>query len=316
MHLACRIVLVIHVTTRPVAKGETENMGYGQVHLRGVASMLAATAIIGLAGAGCGGTSSSSSAPFGAAPSQSPRPGPTTGRVWIMSNEVYNAAIADPQTASALKGSTIYVHTISGVVSGPPQGVQVVPVMKFTSLAVMRGAIADAKIPSDVHVLAYDNEDWNRTPANERLDPANSYLQAAQLAHAHGYKFEATPGWIPGYAGVPTPGQGRRPSAADIDPAIASVTDLLDIQAQLPAWQHDPAAYVAWVKPIAQAAKNANPNLIVVSGLVARDGISASAILALAKASEPYVQGWWLNVDEPASANQVTANQFISQLAP
>ena len=247
--------------------------------------------------------------------SASPTSPTASKRYWIMSTGVYENMIAVPQVVSALQGSVIYVNdSFNATLPKAPTGIDVIPDVKYTSFAKMSAAISAKSISASFHTLGYDNEDWNETPANERLNPTQYYLQAAQLAHSNGYQFLATPGWIPGYTGVPTPGQTARPSAAQIDPAIASVTDILDIQAQLQQWQGNPQEYLQWVEPIAEAVRAANPNVIILSGLVARSSVSAEQMLALAKASEPYVQGWWLNCDTVSDYS--TAQSFLEQLGP
>jgi hypothetical protein len=208
-----------------------------------------------------------------------------------------------PADRRALVGSVVYALSARGLApTRAVRGIDVVPTMVFTSEAVLASDLARGAIPTDVRAILYDNEDWSQTPAGERANPVRAYKAAASLAHAHGLFVVATPGWLPGYRGVPTPGVSARPSVTAILPAIAPDVDVVDVQAQELSFESSPSAYLGWVAPLAEAVRRANPRAIVVSGISTYPlggPASVAQLLAVARSSERVVRGWWLNVPPP-----------------
>ncbi len=221
-------------------------------------------------------------------------------RVWIMTSKVFDAMAGNRQAAAALAGSVIYVTSARVTVPVDLHDVDVIPTMDFTSEATLASKVDSGSLPHAVRAVMYDNEDWPATPPDERLDPTHFYELAGKVAHAHGLQLVATPGWIPGYKGGPvTPGMTVRPVASAIIPAIAPYADVIDIQAQEFRLQSNLRAYLAWIAPIAKAAKAANPKVIILSGLSATPAggqATPQQLLDIAKGTEGVVQGWWLNV--------------------
>lgn len=246
-------------------------------------------------------------------------------RVWLLTLQVLDHLEAVPTDREALSGSVVYALSAKGLaptVATP--GVDVVRTMVFTSAAKLSRDLASGLIPTGVRAVLYDNEDWSLTPPSERANPVVAYEEAARLAHEHGLFVVATPGWLPGYRGVPTPGVVARPSVTAILPAIAPDVDVVDIQAQELRFESSPSAYLAWVAPLAEAVRKAKSSVVVVSGLSTNPlgGLaSASQLLAVARASEGVVRGWWLNVPPPGPhragpPRYGVAEAFVSALGP
>lgn len=226
--------------------------------------------------------------------------GATHKRVWLLSVTVLDRLSSDPAARLGLAGSEIYALSATG--QSPTEalpGITVVLTMRFTSEALLAQTLARHGLPRAVRAVAYDNEDWSLTPADERLEPIHYYRLAARLARDHGLQFVATPGWVPGYHGIATRGARSRPTAADIVPAIAPCANVVDIQAQEYRLESSPSQYLAWVRPIATAARHANRDVIIVAGLSTNPlggPVTSEQLVRVARTSQGVVQGWWLNV--------------------
>lgn len=235
-----------------------------------------------------------------AVPTQGAKVGATHRRVWLLTVVVLDRLSSDPAARLGLAGSEIYAISARGQSpEGALPGITVVPTMRFTSEALLAQTLARNALPRGVRAVAYDNEDWSLTPADERLEPIHYYRLAARLAREHGLQFVATPGWVPGYHGIVTRGASSRPTAAAIVPAIAACANVVDIQAQEYRLESSPSQYLAWVRPIAIAARHANPDVIVVSGLSTNPlggPVTSQQLVRVARASQGVVQGWWLNL--------------------
>ncbi len=241
-----------------------------------------------------------------------------------MTLALFNQISGDSSALNALEGSTVYVTNNRGIIPSSSNTTQlhVIPTMNFTSEATLERAISQKLIPTGIKAILYDNEDWSQTPVDERLNPIEHYRLAANLAHANHYQFVATPGWIPGYHGIITPGMTVRPSAATILPAIASGADVVDIQAQKYTLESNLSAYLSWIEPIAKSIRAANPKAIIISGISTNPlggTVDASQLAAIAKRSESIVQGWWLNVPTPSAKRTgaplyALGEQFLSEL--
>jgi hypothetical protein len=68
-------------------------------------------------------------------------------------------------------------------------------VLNEASISDIKQAI-DIEIPQSsvrVDYIMYDNEGWDKTPLHEQVDPAGSTNRAADIVHAAGYDFAASP---------------------------------------------------------------------------------------------------------------------------
>ncbi|HET9098226.1 MAG TPA: hypothetical protein VFN51_01260 [Candidatus Saccharimonadales bacterium] len=214
---------------------------------------------------------------------------PKAQRYWIMDAPVIKELASNPEVNKTLINDTIFVPVKKDLqIVKQLSGLRIVPVESFSSEAQLARAIQTNSISSSIKVLLYDNEDWALTPQLEQANLVSYYQRAASLAHSHGYLLIGTP-------------VSKVNSQAAIQ--IAPYVDVLDIQSQYD--QASATNYAQHVLPLAEGARQANQNLIILSGLSTNPpaGIpTAQQLLADALTVTKYVQGYWLNVPTPGAA--------------
>lgn len=214
---------------------------------------------------------------------------------WIMGHNAFNSIIADPVAASRLKNDVIYL--ISG---SPVPGYNIVPTIDVQDVTKMASAIS--KRAAYVKAVLYDDEDWSFTPVNQIDSVAHviaSYQQASQLTHSAGLELIGTPALditnILKPVG-PCGTESWQKYLCDDLPGIAGqYSDIIDIQAQ--SQIQNTSNFMGLIQQAASAASSANPNIITLAGLSTCAGRpTASQIATGAIESNPYVNGWWMNV--------------------
>ena len=152
--------------------------------------------------------------------------------------------------------------------------------MAWGSHARFAADVEAGAIPGDVRVAMYDPEGWERTPADERLDPIGSIRRFSTLARSKGLEVMITPHanlvTVPGSPHAPRGDETREQAylRSGIVEAAAEYADVVETQAQR--MQHDPNAYRAFVADTAELARSVNPDVRVISGLSTHPGYPAT----------------------------------------
>lgn len=196
------------------------------------------------------------------------------GTRWVVVTGTIRAiAEIDPDLASRVFGTT---DTIAlGGWPGATNG------RAWASLSAFAADVEAGAISEDVRVVMYDPERWERTPPDERLDPIGSIGAFGSLARSRGYAVIVTPHAnlveVPGSRHAPRAGESREDAylRSGIVEAAAENADVVETQAQR--MQSDPKAYRALVAETARAARAANPDVRVLSGLSTHPGYPATA---------------------------------------
>jgi hypothetical protein len=170
------------------------------------------------------------------------------------------------------------------------------------SLAAFAADVDAGSIPGDVRVVMYDPEGWERTPPDERLDPVGSIEAFGSLARSRGYAVIVTPHAnlveVPGSRHAPRAGESREHAyvRSGIVEAAAANADVVETQAQR--MQNEPKAYRAFVAETARAARAANPDVRVLSGLSTHPGYPATAemLAEAARSVRDVVDGHYLSL--------------------
>jgi len=223
-----------------------------------------------------------------------------TKEYFIMSSKVLNEMVINQKVFNNLKNDTIYVLLSSkNPLSSRSKKLHLVLTAYFTSEASFNQAIDDHTISPVVKAVVYDNEPWIYTPSVEQQNPLLYYQKASILCHQNNYIFIATP-------------VIKNKSDKSFFSAIAKLSNVLDIQSQYD--QAVSSVYANHVIPLAEAARQANSKLIILSGLSTNPAAgvpTVNQLLADARAVQKYVQGYWLNI--PATPAFCKTHTFHSR---
>ena len=224
---------------------------------------------------------------------------------------------ADPALAKQLiAGPGVYAYEQSN--GYPPLPAGVTPVQLFFSNADFQSAVSGKQIIPGVQWVADDPEMWPQTPQAEQQAPLTYMQQFARTASAHGLNTVLVPGrdlmLVPGA----TCGQqqGQTISQAYVScglPGAAAYSRIYVIQGA--AIETDLTALTQLVQTASAAARQANPNVIVIVSLASAPNGSPVGYTALnqaARAVLPYVQGFELN-STPATDSRMIS--FLHALA-
>jgi plastocyanin len=215
-----------------------------------------------------------------------------------------------------------------------PVGWTTTPYVSYGSYARFADDVAGGT-PPEAPVVMYDPEKWNRdlpsdlragapdpaaiqTPGDEQRHPAKYMRLFGELAHELGYRVIITPGLnlvdVEGAHCVRRPGE--RAVAAylrcRLARSAAAAADEIDVQFQ--AEECNTTLYAADLRDAARQARNANPQVKVLSGLSTGWCVpSGLKLLAAHLAVEGVVAGHFLAV---FPAGQVAGGDFLNLLAP
>lgn len=215
---------------------------------------------------------------------------------WILTKAALNALTADPHARARLSGAQVF-EILTGN-ERPATAVPVVPTMSFKSFTDLDDTLSRGTLRPDIRAVIYDAEHWSKTPDDEQRDPATFYQRAAQLAHAHGLIFIATPAMDLVNAGG---GKAADPAAAFVQRRIgaeaARFADVVDIQAQ--SLERDAKAYGSFVAQVSAQIRAVNPAATILAGLSTNphgSAITPDMLVAAMLAGAGHVSGFWMNV--------------------
>jgi hypothetical protein len=221
-----------------------------------------------------------------------PRPSPF-GEVWIGTRTT-------AETLSRFDASTAAVF-LGGPTSFALGGWgSAAPALAWASEAAFEADLAAGRVPPDVRVVMYDPENWSATPEEERADPAAAMRAFGALARRHGYVVVITP--HPNLVTVPDAECAAREREAmeaafqrcRIQGRAARAADVVEVQAQY--LEGDPLAYRRFVAAAARQARDANPGVLVLSGLSTNFATEPSVLLRAWRSVVGVVDGHYLNV--------------------
>src|SRR5262245_54537186 len=195
------------------------------------------------------------------------------GRRWVVVRGTIEAIAAlDPDLADRVfaTSDTVALGGWPGATSG----------LAWASLARFEADVEARAIARDVRVAMYDAEGWERTPMGERLDPIGSIERFAALARSRGYQVVITPHAnlvsVPGSPHAPRRAETREEAylRSGIVEVAAANADAVETQSQK--LQNDPKAYRAFVVDTVRLARDANPDVEMLSGLSTHPGYPAT----------------------------------------
>jgi hypothetical protein len=177
-----------------------------------------------------------------------------------------------------------------------------VPTMAFGSYQDIVSAFSSGVLPGKFKAVIYDNERWAYTPLSEQQDPAYYEQQTAQLLHAYGLLYIATPAPDLMWALGRPPDSYQAFLGANMAASAARYADIYDIQGQQ---REDNLPYFSWfVAKAAAQARAANPHVEIFVGI--RTDPGTQNLLAAYQATAGIADGYWLNVNGiPGPANDL-----------
>ncbi len=216
---------------------------------------------------------------------------------WMMTRAALSSMLAAPGIGCRLRQQRVYEVLRPG--QQPLGGMTTVPVMTFSAIAGLRGALDDGQLPAGTRAVLYDPEAWPFTPLAEQRDPVRAAAQAAGLARARGLKLIVAPAL--NLTTVMKPGSGVPRWQAFLDLGLAcsmaSVADAVELQAQ--SLERDASTYAAFVAAAAAQARAADAAVDVLAGLSTNPpgaAVTSHQLAAAIQASQPLVDGYWLNI--------------------
>lgn len=233
--------------------------------------------------------------------------------LWVTSAGTMRAiASVDPDAA---KASFTSPHAIAlGGWPGATTGQAWASCEQFLSDA------AAGLIAPGVRVAMYDPERWRHTPLDEQRDPVPAMTRFAEEARQRGYVVMITPhpglmrveGGLFRCAGGET--QEDAYARSGMAGAAAAVSDIIETQAQR--LQNDPEAYHKLVSVTAAQARQANPQVLVLSGLSTSPGYPATAqmLLAASRSVTDVADGHYLSLAKGRSPEVMAA--FLGLMRP
>jgi hypothetical protein len=220
--------------------------------------------------------------------------GPAT-QIWIGTATTRGTlARIDPAVASGLLGAP------RSITLGEPIGAPVA--LSWSSERRFARQVADRTIPSSVRIVLYDPEGWAETPAAERRAPVPAMLAFGALARANGYLPVITPhpSLMAVQGAVCGAMVGESLEAAylrcGIQAAAARAADIVEVQAQF--LETDPDAYERFVTDAATQARQANPDVQVISGISTMFTEDPQVLVAAWRSVRGVVDGHYLNVPQ------------------
>lgn len=154
----------------------------------------------------------------------------------------------------------------------------------WASLSDFEADLGSAAIDADVRVAMYDPEPWAHTPLDEQRDPITAIRRFVELARSRGFVSMVTP--YPTLVSVPGSAHPIRPGeteeAAYVRSGIAAEAGAADVaETQAQRHQRDPGTYRDFVSATAAQARDANRDVVVLSGLSTSPGYKATPAMLL-----------------------------------
>lgn len=192
-----------------------------------------------------------------------------------------------------------------------PAGWSAIGGIDFKALADLKNAISNgwlgfASASPDLEVLSYDNESWSNTPPDEQSNAAVCEALFANLAHAYGYGYVATPAMDimndqPACSGTDWKCYLNLPCPTFTFPVFSALApaDIYEIQAQKQIGGIDTNNYAAstyneLVSGASSQALAANSNVVVFAGINSGEGTIQQLYESVID-SVTNVSGYWLN---------------------
>ena len=256
-------------------------------HAWAVAVMVAAALVL----AGCSATAPQGghAPPTFIAPTGSPP-------AWMLTKAALAQMVASPAVRTGLERTRVYELLSPG--QTPLAAAGALPVVTFSAASELEQAVTGNQLPAGARGVLYDPEAWSFTPAREQRDPAGAARQAMDIAHAHGLKLICAPAL--NLTAVQPGGPGprwRQFIDLGLAGALARVCDVIELQAQ--SLERDTGTYAAFVRAAAAQAREANPRVIVLAGLLTNPPgaeVSSQQLADAIRATRGLVSGYWLNI--------------------
>ena len=236
---------------------------------------------------------------------------PPLGQVWMATPHTVRSI----QTGDQRVAQLFFGRPSSYVLSGGWDSAT--PALAWASGSRFEVAVAQGRIPTDVHTVMYDPEAWSATPIWERRHPEAAMRLFSETAREAGYAVVLTPhpGLVEVAGAACTRRSGESMATAFLRCRImaraARLADVVEVQAQY--LESDPVAYRALVVAAADQARSANAEVVVLAGLSTRFAADPQVLLNAWDAVSDVVDGHYMAV--PEGINPEIAVGFLRGLA-
>jgi hypothetical protein len=225
-------------------------------------------------------------------------PAPTAAHVgWIINTSAISKLTSAGATSTLINTA---FNTADAYVTGNDPAIGV-PTVDYASYQGITSAFTNGSLPGKYKALIYDNEHWQFTPVNEQVDPIYYEQLAANLAHAHGMLYVATPATdlVAATGTLVNNNEADTYLARNIAGNTARYADVIDIQAQN--LETNLGNFVHFVTTAAGQARLANPKVKVYVGLTTNPSgqqLTGSQLFTPYSAVTSYADGYWLNIPQ------------------
>jgi hypothetical protein len=237
-------------------------------------------------------------------------PGPPLGQVWM----------AQPGTIGRINrlapdvADRFFDRGGSYALGGGWKGAT--PAIAWASVVDFVADLQAERVPEHVRTVMYDPEHWKATPESEQRDPVAAMELFSRAARLGGYRVVITP--HPNLVEVPDAVcTVRRFESVEsaylrcgIQGEAARLSDVVEIQAQY--LEGSPDQYRRFVSAAATQCREANPDVVVLSGLSTRFAPQPGVLRDAWEAVQDVVDGHYLAM--PLGINPWVATAFLLQI--
>lgn len=235
-----------------------------------------------------------SAAQTSAATSSSPQP------YWLVDDQaigsLQNAGASNTLLKAAFNNGHTYVSAAAPDDAMPTGARQTAA---YTSYQAISNALASGTLPGTYKAVLYDNESWSLTPLAEQQDPGTYERLAANLLHAHGLRFIATPSadMVKASGTLVDDNVYATYISRNVAGTAAKYADVIAIQGQ--GSELDIPLYASFITQATQQARQANPHVVVLAGLsTSPNGVQVSPqqLTDAYTAVKDVVDGYWVQI--------------------
>lgn len=184
------------------------------------------------------------------------------------------------------------------------EGFSTTAALKYESFERFDADVRLGRIVDGIRTILYDPENWDRTPPNERQDPAPYMSMFASLARTHGYLSTTTPSrdlmQVSGARCGVMNGESLSDAylRCDIPGAASVLAEVFQVQSQV--LEHEPAKYRSFVAQAVEQARAANPTVVPLAGLATSPWSYVASPQTMFRA--------WVSVHDLVAGHYVTVN--------
>lgn len=237
---------------------------------------------------------------------------PPLGQVWMATSGTYGRIERMDHDVAAL-----FLEAPTSYMLGAARLGDAVPSMAWADESAFERDLEAGVIPARVRAVMYDPEYWPATPLPQQQHPVPAMRAFSEAARTAGYQVVITP--HPNLVAVPGADCAAQEGEAieraflrcGLQGQAAALADVVEVQAQF--LEEQPDYYAQIVTVAASQARDANPDVVVLSGLSTRFAATPEIMLNAWAAVNDVVDGHYLAL--PEGIRPWVATRFLGLVA-